>query len=594
MNFFLYLFILLYFIIFILSLFLASSPSKYSEYRKESFQPQLFFVAKDMRDSTKMRAEQIINKLYNKGFVAKTILISDIKDYYAFSNSIFIWLGPIGNDHIPRFKSKHYHVLDFIDKYVYEKEEIDYGLHNNFYSALLVNNESMKTYFQTRTKAKIYVIHHHHDPRYNETLTTIPKTKLKFGYTGSILSLFHSYNFLYFQKLAKMYDIIFFDTEYGIDVSAYIDDYEKLYNFLHSKPKYITDNLPQKVEFNCDISIRPYGSDLCKFKTTSKVATAAILGHNIITTYDDSVKDVLSPDYPFLLRHTDFDSVKSMFEKVINDFHGSKVLWRKGLRMMEDVKHKLSLDNIVKSYMNALKLYNLSITDFKGKIMGVYHIGCVGTFYMDIIKEQLSLLKESNLYKVMNKLVIFISNYDHEKDKKLLMFLKNYDTDKKLKINFTQENKMEKYAINNFRDYIEKEQYVFYFHTKAVSHNREAYWENWRKILDFYTIKKWTLNVNILQKYDAVGCFLSQYPSIHFSGNYWWATTKYLYTLPKNCGTYYLSPEMWIGLGGGNMISLSNNFKSNFENHKHRTDKEIYDNLTKCMIIIEANKYVKY
>lgn len=587
---------LLYFIIFICSIFiLPLQPIKEYENYTTPFHKNIYFVAANNSDGTIMRAKQISDKLGTKGFKATTIFLKDVKKYYNVQNSIFVWLGAIGNDHIPHFLHQQFHVLDIIDHYIYEKKnEVDYGIKKKLYNALFVNNEAMKNFFKNKTKAEIYVIHHHYDPRYENITTMTEENSLTFGYSGSILSLFHSDNFLYFQKLAKEYNILFFDTEYGLDVTPYIHSYERLYHYLKSKPKYVKDNLPKNVQYNCDISIRPYGSDVCKFKTTAKIATAAILGHNIITTYDDSVKDVLSPDYPFLLKSTDYESVKSMFDKVIKDFNTDKMFWKKGLRLMEEVKRHLNLNKIVKIYMNALKLNNFSMYELEEKVMGVYHIGCVGTRYIDIVTEQLHMLKKSKLYIIMKKLVLFISNYDEKRDKKLLLFLKKYDTKKKLILHISKENKMEKFAINTFRDYIDNEKYVFYFHSKGVSHNKNFYIENWRKILDYYTLEKWLISVNLLQKYDAVGAFLSFYPSIHFSGNFWWATTNYLNKLPKHCGNYYLSPEMWIGYGRGNLISLSNDFRYTFHYHQSRSDEEIYKNLTDSFIVYEKNKCLKH
>lgn len=590
-----FLIILIYFIIFICSrLLLPLRPIKEYENYSTSFYKSIYFVSADVDDNSKIRANQISEKLGTRGIKAEAIFLNDIKDYYNTENNIFIWLGPIGNDHIPHFLHRHFHVLDFHDKYISIKEEVDYGIKKNLYDALFVNNEAMKNFFKNKTKAEIYVIHHHYDPRYKSVFTNTEPTDLKFGYNGSILSLFHSNNFLYFQKLAKEYNILFFDTEYGLDVTPYIHSYERLHHYLKSKQKYVDENLPKNVPYNCEISIRPYGSDVCKFKTTAQIATAAMLGHNIITTYDDSVKDVLPSDYPFLLKNTDYESVKSMFDKVIKDFHTDKMFWKKGLKMMEEVKRNLSLDKIIKVYMNALKVNNFSMYELDDKIMGVYHIGCVGKHYMDIITEQLDILKKSKLYIIMKKLVIFISNYNEKRDKNLLVFLKNYDTKKKFILHISKENKMEKFAINTFRDYIDDENYVFYFHSKGVSRNKDYYIENWRKILDFYTLEKWLLSVNLLQKYDATGAFLCLYPSIHFSGNFWWATTKYLKTLPKFCGNFYLSPEMWIGFGKGNLVSLSNDFKYTFHYHHSRTDEEIYKNLTNSFIVKNSDKYLQY
>lgn len=581
------------FVIFITCFFLVYYKELYSvdDFVNGPFSANVYFVKpKSKLDSSKMRCDDIVDGLGDRKINAKVITLDEVKNYYKHeSNAVFIWLGPGGNEHIPRFQHENFHILDCIDKYVLDKNKIEFGLKSNLYNKVIVNNESMKKHFQKMSCSDVTVIHHHSDPRYEKVITSVPKNVLKFGYIGSILSLFHSDNFMYFQKLASLYDIQFYDTEFGQDVTKYVQENKNqnaLLDILKSKPN---ASVPQNLNFNCDISIRPYGSDLAKFKTTSKVATAAILGHNIITTFDDSVKDVLPSNYPFLLKNTDYKNIKAMFETVKKDFYGEKKLWKMGLKMMREAKQKLTFNKILTNYLEALQK---SITTFE--IMGVYSVGCVGELYTEIVMEQLNLLKQSKLYHNMKSMHVFLGNYDSEKDKHLLLFLRSYDTSKKITVHITEENRREKFAIDSFRDYIKDEKYIFYIHSKGVTHKNGSINHDWRRVLNFYTINKWVLNVNLLRTYDAVGCYLSLYPSIHFSGNFWWATSKYVKTLPKKCGNYYLSPEMWIGLGNGNLISVSNTDRYSPFYHQSLSNIQILNNLTKSHIVINGNKYVRF
>ena len=209
------------------------------------------------------------------------------------------------------------------------------------------------------------------------------------------------------------------------------------------------------------------------------------------------------------------------------------------------------------------------------KILGIYHIGCVGNQYLAIVEEQIAALHESELYKKMNKMVIFISNYQ---GCSLIQMLDDFDPMNKFIVVISTENLKEKSAIDGMRKYIEDETFVFYFHTKAVSRSQNRF-HQWRKILNLYTLKKWELNVNLLEEYDVVGCFLSRYPSYHYSGNFWWSRVSYLRKLPA-CGNEYLSPEMWIGLLYENhkFISLTN--KNQFNLKKHLIKKNFRKNIT--------------
>ena len=109
--------------------------------------------------------------------------------------------------------------------------------------------------------------------------------QLQFGYMGSLPSLKHTDNFLHYKELSskssssssnQYYPISFVDTDKG--------------------------ELPTTLHYQMDMSIRPLNTEVSRFKTSAKIATAAALGHNIITTYDEAVKDVLPVDYPFLLQ----------------------------------------------------------------------------------------------------------------------------------------------------------------------------------------------------------------------------------------------------------------------------------------------------
>ena len=117
---------------------------------------------------------------------------------------------------------------------------------------------------------------------------------------------------------------------------------------------------------------------------------------------------------------------------------------------------------------------------------------------------------------------------------------------------------------------------VLYFHAKAVTSiekclkrgqpERYINYIHWRKMLDYFSIIKWKESIALLENFDAVGCNYCNWPSNHFSGNYWWSNSEYikrlsdptdeewwksykdlhteLYKLPDR-----LVSEMWIGSG---------------------------------------------
>lgn len=228
---------------------------------------------------------------------------------------------------------------------------------------------------------------------------------------------------------------------------------------------------------------------------------------------------------------------------------------------------------------------------FKNKILGIYHIGCVGSFYHVIVEEQITELHNSGLYNKMNKMVIFISNYQ---ECPLIKMLNLFDPKDKFVIVVSSKNLKEKFAIDGMRNYIDDETLVFYFHTKAVTRHEDSF-HQWRKILNLYTLNKWRLSKNLLKEYDVVGCFLSRYPTYHYSGNFWWSRVSYLRKLPR-CGNLYLSPEMWIGqlYESHKFISLTNKVQTKLKEHLPPHKKNIKKDITSELIENSWCKNLKF
>ena len=228
-------------------------------------------------------------------------------------------------------------------------------------------------------------------------------------------------------------------------------------------------------------------------------------------------------------------------------------------------------------------------------IYGIYFICCKGG-YLDIVEEQLHELNKSGLYCDSKNIIIFICLYNKD-NTELNTIIKKYDPDNKYILVTTEENLFEKYAINNYKKYIEDtDYYLFYFHTKGVT-KENILFHNIRKILNFYTLTKYKISIQLLEKYDSVGCSLTLYPSLHFSGNFWWTTYTHLKKLPLSIGNKYLDPEMYICSDTTSQyISLSQNTNSiNINNHINRTDDDIIHNICSTPIdnILWYNRFLK-
>ena len=98
----------------------------------------------------------------------------------------------------------------------------------------------------------------------------------------------------------------------------------------------------------CFLSIREKGTWEYRYKPLMKLAHAAACDSNIVITDDMSVRDLLNPSYPYLLKDHQWGTVRDMLLYVIETFDTE--VWHRGLKMMREVKETLSLERVVKDY----------------------------------------------------------------------------------------------------------------------------------------------------------------------------------------------------------------------------------------------------
>jgi len=327
----------------------------------------VIFIVKDKSlGSAQARAVLVSEALNKRGYVTDVVETADLHKYKRTSR-IIVCVGPVpASKEFYLTRPETWQVLiDPADKYLYDKDLMDSGIRRSLYDGMIANNEYMAQFFQDSSHfggigIPSQVIYHWSDPALQlvkEAPEISDSKALKFGYMGSVMSLFHTGNFMNFETLKDEFDIIFHDTEVGRDVTKEIKKGEK-YDTKTDRLRMLTNGaspLPESIKFNVHINIREIGSDVSKFKPCSKLATAAAFGHNIISTIDESIKDLLPRDYPFLLNSTDIDDVRAMFHKVEEDFNSSKKLWKRGLRMMQDVKKRLEFSHVIDEYEDMLK-----------------------------------------------------------------------------------------------------------------------------------------------------------------------------------------------------------------------------------------------
>jgi hypothetical protein len=122
-------------------------------------------------------------------------------------------------------------------------------------------------------------------------------------------------------------------------------------------------------------------------------------------------------------------------------------------------------------------------------------------------------------------------------------------------------------TINFIKNFSEKNanSYILYIHTTGVSYHPSNTKQNdWIDFMLYFLVEQSKICISILDNnYDTIGCNYSKdidrtvdgwnrdnphrYPS-HYSGNFWWANSNYLRTLPLLSieNPNRMAPEFWL------------------------------------------------
>ena len=187
----------------------------------------------------------------------------------------------------------------------------------------------------------------------------------------------------------------------------------------------------------------------------------------------------------------------------------------------------------------------------KMKIEVFYHI-CVksGSEPLNIIEEQLSTIRNSELYEKLDRINCCLVGDDQMNFMHLFQKIPRYGDKFKIAKTGFKDTSYERFTLNYMKDNIVEDGYYLYLHSKGVTKATNENIKDWRRCMEYFLIKKGNRCLDKLNEgYDTVGIMKHPWaPHLHYSGNFWWASGKYLKKLfvEKQIPSDYTGPEMFV------------------------------------------------
>jgi hypothetical protein len=213
------------------------------------------------------------------------------------------------------------------------------------------------------------------------------------------------------------------------------------------------------------------------------------------------------------------------------------------------------------------QIINKPIEDVYPEIIGYIHVCQIGKWRItfDMIMNS---IKKSGLYNQMKEIRVGIVNNESH-----VIPDKRFTDPKIVIIGHGPSRLYERLTLHTMRKNAETENCQYWYaHTKGISHfennsGKKDFVIDWIKLMIYWNFKNWRIASNNLLSHDTYGCEYTDNPTCHFSGNFWWANSQYVRTLPNIIGSNYCDPEFWILNRSGNIIC--NIFSSGLDGGDH-------------------------
>ena len=132
------------------------------------------------------------------------------------------------------------------------------------------------------------------------------------------------------------------------------------------------------------------------------------------------------------------------------------------------------------------------------------------------------------------------------------------------------------YAINN------ENCNILYLHLKGVTDNSlNKCLSDWREYMLYFCVEKIDACLELLKNNDTCGVDLRDIPTKHYSGNFWWAKSDYIKTLPPVSSLPLIiserhKSEFWICSQLGSHVGMWDCGINVYERHMHRYTPDKY------------------
>jgi hypothetical protein len=229
----------------------------------------------------------------------------------------------------------------------------------------------------------------------------------------------------------------------------------------------------------------------------------------------------------------------------------------------------LPADLSYESHYESLQRFVISISAFiRERVQPFYHLACLNG-WKGVFVEQMSALREAG-FRAVHLSVLGASDLGE-----VCAVCEGLGIESRPVFHSPELSLFERPCLRAVQAYVRDNQgYVLYLHSKGVSDPADATKRRWRDLMMSELVGSWESRMGELPHYDAVGVNWMDMPPIsHFSGNFWYASTRYLRTL-ADCETYYKDPryqdsgafiderlgcEFWISSGSTapNVLSLA-------------------------------------